>query len=151
MLTGSELTANGGPSSGVNGTMSPMCRSGRYDNRNVLKEVAHSSFGKSSAKYRCAENRGRRLFSSPKPPQIDEQRERAVRSSLGTFSECYVVCRTNNHSVTLLFFLPNQLQGTQSVSSARSFQKGIPRVPTRSTDPYKALGRIWSALFNFIF
>ncbi|XP_062183447.1 uncharacterized protein LOC133887489 isoform X2 [Phragmites australis] len=75
VLTGSQLMANGSPSPGVTGVTSPLCRSGRYGNAYVPKEVTENSHGKLPAKQRSAENKGRKLFSSAKTPQRNEWKE----------------------------------------------------------------------------
>lgn len=145
MLTGSELMGNGSPSSGLNCIMSPLCRSRKH----VLKQAAQKSPGKLSAQYSHAENQGRRLISSAKTPQR-ERKEPAVSSSISlSFLACYG-CTTKNIQQPC-YFLTNQLQVTQNTSSARSFQKCIPRVPAGSSYPYEGLGRIWSNLFYFVF
>ncbi|TVU27543.1 hypothetical protein EJB05_30162 [Eragrostis curvula] len=91
VLTGSELMAHGTPSSGVNGIMSPLRRSGRCGNTSQLKEVAENSHGKLSAKHRCTENQGRRLFSSAKPPQRDERKE-SVGCQNRSYARSYQKC-----------------------------------------------------------
>ncbi|GJN28526.1 hypothetical protein PR202_gb16665 [Eleusine coracana subsp. coracana] len=49
VLTGSELMANGTPSSGISGIMMPLCRSRKYDNINTFKQIAGKSPGKVSS------------------------------------------------------------------------------------------------------
>ncbi|KAL6640610.1 hypothetical protein ACP70R_021733 [Stipagrostis hirtigluma subsp. patula] len=91
VLTGSQLMANGSPSSGVSGKMSPSCRSGRYGSKYLQKEVADNSRGKLAAKYSSAENKGRKLFSSAKKPLRDERRESVgaqSRSSARSIPKC---------------------------------------------------------------
>jgi hypothetical protein len=128
VLTGSQLLANGSPSSGVNGKMSPLCRS----NTHVLNQTADKSV---SAKYSRTQNQGRRLFSSAKTPQRDERKKTAVSSSMSTFFPCY------GSGLRIIqepcYFLTNQLQEIQR-NSATSFQKRIPQVPAASTYPYEA-------------
>lgn len=84
VLTGSQPMANRSPGSGVSSIMSPSCQSGRYGNTYVRKEAAGNSHGKLPARYHRAESQGRKLFSSPKTPQGDNQKESAVSSSLNT-------------------------------------------------------------------
>jgi hypothetical protein len=69
VLTGSQLLANGSPSSGFNGKMSPL----GHSNTHVLNQIAEDK--SVSAKHSRAQNQGRRLFSSAKTPQRDERKK----------------------------------------------------------------------------
>jgi hypothetical protein len=89
VLTGSQLKANRSPGSGASSIMSSSWQSGRYGNTYVRKEAAENSHGKLPARYHRAESQGRKLFSSAKTPQRDQQKESAVSTSLNTFFTCF--------------------------------------------------------------
>ncbi|KAL6642066.1 hypothetical protein ACP70R_020247 [Stipagrostis hirtigluma subsp. patula] len=144
VLTGSQLIANGSPSSGVSGIMSPSCRPGRYGNTCLPREIASKSSGKLTAKCRSTENQGRKLFSSAKTPMRDEQKESAGpqrRSSARSIQKCiprvpaastypYEVLGRTGH------YTPKKVHNiTSTAQMSRTPNKSQPSLPTvpRST------------------
>ncbi|KAK3118178.1 hypothetical protein QOZ80_9BG0695370 [Eleusine coracana subsp. coracana] len=151
VLTGSELMANGTPSSGISGIMMPLCRSRKYDNINTFKQIAGKSPGKVSSSSSRAQNQGRRLFSSAKTPQRDEQKEPVEtqnRNSARSFQKriprvptgSTYLLKLKTRSTRLFFFgytqkkVPNSTSTTPMSRISKKPLSSLPMAP-RSTTP----------------
>ncbi|KAL6597542.1 hypothetical protein ACP70R_046982 [Stipagrostis hirtigluma subsp. patula] len=161
VLTGSQLMANGSPSSGVSGIMSPACRPGRYGNTCLPKEIAIKSSGKLTAKCRSTENQGRKLFSSAKTSIRDERKESAgaQSSSARSIPKCiprvpagstypYQVLGRSGQALCFILqnswvdYTPKKVQNIASTTQMPRTPKksSLPTVP-RSTPPVTTVSK----------
>ncbi|XP_062203648.1 uncharacterized protein LOC133905878 isoform X2 [Phragmites australis] len=131
VLTGSQLMSNGSPSSGVSAITSPLCRSGRYANTYVLKEVAENSHGKLPAKHCSTENQGRKLFSSVKTPQKDERKESSGTQNSGSVRSTQK-CIPRVTAGSIQKKVPNTSSTAQMSRIPKKSQPSLPMAP-RST------------------
>jgi len=156
VLSGSQMKPNRSPGSGVGGTISPLCRSGRSGNTSVLKEAGENSRGKLLVKYRSAENKGRKLFSPAKTSERVEHRElldkrsaRSMQNSIPHTPAGYAQKKVPNSNATTqmtrtpkMSFQPSIPMVPRSASSATNISKSNSKLPPVKTEHPSRVGAL---------
>lgn len=154
VLTGSQPMANRSPGSGVSSIMSPSCQSGRYGNTYVRKEAAGNSHGKLPARYHRAESQGRKLFSSPKTPQGDNQKESAGTQNRSS-ARIIQICTPRVPAGSIQKKVQNSSASTSQMSRIpKQSRPSLPKVPrstssvTNNLESHKKIAPVKSELVH---